>query len=649
MLLSPYEVVGSVGMYYYLDGIEQVKPLAGATVEIYDIDPIPPDPKIPGDKYKGLLQWLLDMVELRKKAINKNLPHANPDLLVDMSDQAIQRKLLRKKSNVIELVSLPPVRSKLIADLKNPDYTVGWQNVIRYRAELRRYFVRCPHKYDKLFKKTLLDKTFTDKKGHFECPIPYNEAGDKPDIYINVKMRMKGSPKRTARNKKKDSKALKQIKIGILKAIYKPSIICGTHWDYVSGTQITIRIKYEGSGLPLYDTAPIDGQVVWMKTVNGGTPIRNIMQFDVASAHLDHTIGLTNSGPDYVCPFGGAFSFVLQFGSGFPGGKATHYRWWCQRIKDADLNEVYEGKQLLQGAVSKSYTYESKTSRGATIFLSDSYLLGPIPLPQGSDSEAIYKIPPFDPAVIAPGRSHPSWDPNTATISVDTTKLKNGLYRFTFELVDEKGKVVPLDKDVFCVHTKSGDKPDPPNAPTITACGRTENYLIFPDKEYKKGSVLQHLPEETLGFHFWMRIDNDPCYALINDTQVDENKTDPKCGFVEYADLNTSMAVLSFEAKHPHNFATYSFTVRRGHKNPAGMTDTGGYLTQTTNGYSMIANIYTKTHKVSEMFGEECKRGAFVESLSVNATHTNGNDRIEAYDRGDTYAFAIVKADKKTT
>jgi hypothetical protein len=197
-----------------------------------------------------------------------------------------------------------------------------------------------------------------------------------------------------------------------------------------------------------------------------------------------------------------------------------------------------------------------------------------------------------------------------------------------FELLDGSGNVVPLDKDVFVVDKKAEEVSNPPDAPTISAYGRPENYLLL------NGAG------KAIGFRFVMRIDNDACYADIKDALVDGVATHTECGFGQYLNKATSQVTLRFEASQPQDFAIYGFYVVKGNGNPAGPTNTGGYVTQAHHGYSVIGDNYSKNVAVADMLGL-CDKAAFAENLHVWATHTNGNRRLDEYDRHDTAAFAI--------
>lgn len=227
-----------------------------------------------------------------------------------------------------------------------------------------------------------------------------------------------------------------------------------------------------------------------------------------------------------------------------------------------------------------------------------------------------------------PAEPTAEWNQDTYSVNVDSLNLNDGLYEFTFELLDANGNVIPLDKDIFVVDKKLGEASNPPDAPTITAFGRPENYLLL------NGA------NKAIGFRFAMRIDNDHCNAAINDALVDGNPTENLCGFGQYNDKTSSMATLGFAASHPQDFATYSFTVVKGNGHPAGPTNTGGYVTQAHDGYSVTNDVYTKNVGVAAMLGV-CDKAAFAENLYVRATHTNGNRRLEEYDRSATAAFAI--------
>jgi hypothetical protein len=365
-----------------------------------------------------------------------------------------------------------------------------------------------------------------------------------------------------------------------------------------------------------------------MKRINNGVSIRNIQQNTNPSGHLANAVGLTNYAGVNVSPFGSFFPIFVQFGSGFPSSSITHFRWRYRRLQDAGLNNVVESEKSYDGLISKGYTYERVNSDGDTVFYTGSFDLGPDFTLNGP----AYKIPHSEASVDVPAEPTAEWSyQDTNSLNVNSIDLGDGLFEFIFELLNNNGQVVPQDPDVFVVDKKAGELSNPPDAPTISANNVTENY------------VLKNGLNKAVGFRFVIRLDNNSCYADIFDALVDGLPTETECGFGAYSNKATSQVSLRFEASHPQDFATYSFSVVKGNGNSAGPTNTSGYVTVANDGYGVSADVFSKNVGVAQMLGV-CDQAAFAENLYVRATHTDGSRQLNEYDRSDVAAFAIEPA-----
>ncbi len=451
----------------------------------------------------------------------------------------------------------------------------------------------------------------TDCNGRFDHNMIYWLTGDHPDIYIWVEV-FDGTNWIT---------------------VYRPYVACHTYWNYACNTDINIRVTDPRVKPCVCD--PLEGPIVWMKRINSGASIRRVQQNESASGHLSNAVGLTSfvTG-DNVSPFGAAFPFVVQFGSGFPNSSVTHYRWKYRKLKDAFLTNVVDTDHKLEGVIDKSYTYEVSTPQG-TVFATGSFNLGPT-YDSGIPKYRIPHVEASDDVPIATAE----WDQDTSSININSIDLTDGLYEFMFELLDASGNVVPTAANTFVVDRLASD---PSGPSTIVADGLTENYVI------KNGGG------QAIAFKFKMRIDNQICYADVLDAIVDGNSTDTICGVGHYNNKMNDKMSLKFLAGHPNNFATYIFKVTKGNSNivPVANSYSGAptaiYVTQVSNGYSvstiLVSGVpkdqYEKEMNVSDMLGT-CTMAAFAEVLDVYATHTNGNVRLSGLDNGDVAAIAIA-------
>jgi hypothetical protein len=382
----------------------------------------------------------------------------------------------------------------------------------------------------------------------------------------------------------------------------------------------------------------IDGDIMWIKTIGSSASVNHIKQADqysVIQGKLFNHVGLTDvfmaggssALDNYRRPCGGTLNFVVQFGSGLPANGMYYYRWSYRQLRNADLSNspAIALMSLHKGqALHKAYTYEYFDALNHKHFGQNTFKLGPVSL-NGQDD--LYIIPPAFPAsnpVNAPELS-PLWDQNTITASVDSTQFADGLYEFVLELFDVNGnKLAAIPKHIFQVpHYTSF-------APSIDA---PDEYLLV------NGANAD-------GFTMSARVDNQRCEATIYKIKVNGSEVSSDCcGFVPYPP-NANIEV-AFRAYHPHNFATFSFVVKKGTCNDAlqqGFTNASGMVIGNADNYTRDSNsIYREGFSPAQLLGV-CVAGgkaAFAEHVYVTALATNGYDRLSYLDASDLAAFAL--------
>jgi hypothetical protein len=607
-------ITGGISKSFNLDGVATVQPVCNVRVHICEVDPIWLIlPRLPDrdilDIRDGLLDKFVEKVPpipdpigpvagpILSRAANASVLSLKPTVTTNLTTTSLTTTALNR-------AAAPAVGTEVIAGLSSASVSTVREALLQNITALLPYLCLFPKRWPFLYRCDEIAVVQPDCNGRFEHTYFYFNTGDKPDIYIWVEANINGS----------------------WETVYRPPMACATRWDYLCGSDIHISLTDDR--VHPCECAPMPGAVVWMKRVGNGVSIRNIRQSNTPSAHLGNAIGLTNfySSSDYTSPFGSGFPFVVQFGSGYPSATVTHYRWKYRQVRSATLSPVVDTWKTFEGGISKAYTYERVNSDGDTVFYTGSFKLGPEPSPNGS----VYRIPHDEASVDVPTEPTAEWNQDTYSVNVDSLNLNDGLYEFLFELIDAAGNVVPQDKDVFVVDKLAGEIANPLDAPTITAFGRPEGYVLL------NGATL------ATGFRFVLRVDNDVAVANIHNAQVDGSETETICGFGQYSDKATSQVTLIFEASQPQRFAHYSFSVVKGNGNPAGPTNTSGYVTQANNGYaySAVDKLLSKDVAVSAMLGA-CNKAAFAENLYVAVTHTNGSRRLTEYDRSDTAAFAI--------
>ncbi|HCS66059.1 MAG TPA: hypothetical protein DIW64_19410 [Cellvibrio sp.] len=540
---------------------------------------------------------------------------------------ALLNRLTERKQTLEENASAPAqlvaaqtailASPKILNQLNSGNTAAIRKSIVENFAIFHPYFCHVPWLWPYFYRCDQVALAYTDLNGAFDITFKYWNNGDKPDLYFWVEYLIDG----------------------IWTTVYKPSVPCNTYWDYLCGSAVTIRVTDPRVRWECNDV--IDGDIVWIKTIGSSASVSHIKQADqysIIQGKLFNHVGLTDvfmSGgssalDNYRRPFGGTLNFVVQFGSGLPANGMYYYRWSYRQLRNADLSNspataltsLHKGQ-----ALHKAYTYEYFDVLGHKHFGQNTFKLGPVAL-NGEDD--LYIIPPAFPASspVNAAELSPLWDQNTITASVDSTQFADGLYEFVLELFDVNGnKLAAIPKPIFQVpHYTSF-------APSINA----------PDEYLLVNGV------NADGFTMSARVDNQRCEATIYKIKVNGSEVSSDCcGFVPYPP-NANIEV-AFRAYHPHNFATFSFVVKKGTCNDAlqqGFTNVSGMVIGNAGNYTRDSNsIYREGFSPAQLLGI-CVAGgkaAFAEHVYVTALATNGYDRLSYLDASDLAAFALEQA-----
>jgi hypothetical protein len=603
-------VRGNLTKSFIIDGVERILPVCEAKVHICDVDRlIIWWPYIPDRIFIDLAAKLRPHIDW---PINPRIPIPipnPPDPPFKSENPGIRlTKIMSHTTGKAKTVALPVLPEKVQRAIISDSLTAIKSSILEHYHDLHPYFCLWSWCWPWFYRCTEIGVTKSDCNGHFD--FSYWDFGQK-NIYVWVEVLIDGN----------------------WVTVYKPFKPCNTYWNYSCGTDINIRITDPRVRQCSCDI--LAGDFIWMKSINFGKSIRSIQQSHAGSGHLSDAVGLTQFGSyGNISPFGSSFPLVIQFGSGFPKSTVSHYRWKFKKILDGNLNVVADGFHNVSGDVGKPYTFPIVVA-GNPQSASNSFPMGPTVI----GGNAQYKIPH---ALASQDAPEPGalWDrQDTATIYLQTAALAmEGLYELTFELVNAAGVVLAVPANTYIVSKKAGDI-TLPNQDTVTADGLPEHYVV-------KNGVGQ-----AIAFRFYIRIDNNHCYADVQDAIVPSGTTDTECGFGYYNNKATDNVTLRFVAGHPHDFATYSFGVTKGNSNPVLVANSAGAVTIGNNGYTVgnsplgtsPLDAYSKVIPVGTMLGS-CPQAAFAENLHVDATHTDGMNILEYLDADDTAAIAIAPA-----
>lgn len=633
------DIRGTVSKTFNVNGVPTVLPICNAKVHICDVTPIK---LIISQIPVAILTDLRDrLVKVIKQPIPIPIPDPAPNTKV--VSRIISKTPVKPIASVISpkvLENVLPIRPTFPANVQNGILSGSietFSNVIVNNFDLfHPYLCWWPWFWPYFYISDPIATVTTDCNGRFNYNMFYFLANH-PNVYVWVEVLINGS----------------------WVTVYKPAISCFTRWNYACGTDINISVT-NPDVLPCFcDHTSVEPDYLWVKNVNNGATIRSIQQLNGASGHLGNTIGLTAYGTSgNISPFGSSFPFVLQFGDGLAAHGVTHYRWSYQMQNDAYLNPSVGAPQIVGGNVSKTYSHWIEVTPGDWEHLSGVFPLGPY---LDGSGKVMYKIP-HNQASVDTGIAGVVWDTglDTASIGINTVGWTPGLYKFTLELLNSSGTVVPLTYNPFKVSRIAAD-PGPviPGIDTIDA-DTVGNY------------VTRDVASKIIGFNFVMRVDNDPCYAGISDAIVAGGSTDTECGTGYYKDKNNDKVELIFQGGQPHNFATYDFNVYKGNSGALAVAASSGtsanannalVVTTGNNAYDIsqatfiipvpapipvnpvnpVPNMdqYHKAILVKDMVGT-CTMAAFSENLNVYATHTNGYNRLNGYDAHYIAAIAIA-------
>ena len=472
---------------------------------------------------------------------------------------------------------------------------------------LVQWFCHWPHWWW-LFRCDEMAVVMTDEFGNFETTLFYRCGGDHPDLYFWVEYDFGNG----------------------FEVIYHPSKYCHTYWNYQCGSEVTIRIT--DPRVPGCDEEPdLPGCQVVVLSIGNGVAVREVQTAGVE--------GLTNDGR----PFGGTLEPRVDFSrtelistKGVP-----YYRWSYRRLSGTDgvSGMIAPGSEPLLAAPKAMAADVYRHYKTGTSYSSE--LMGPMPTtgPSPAPLPNLFRIRP----TVSP--SGDEWivlnehvDLATAYFQTDglagtpsgtppSDDMAAGRYEMRLELFDAAGTLVNWTAKGIDLRITDADAPfgfgtvDTVPAPVY-------NRILSPGGD-------------TMGFRMVVRVDNNRCQAEVHPVGGSVSP-DPLCGFHNYSDPGDT-ALLSFTARHPNNFATYSFRTARGAGPDLAVASTSGTVGDMgSNGFVPAGAFqYAKPVVVSSLL-EACPNAAFSELLYVSATATNGYGELDAYDQGDHAAFALA-------
>jgi hypothetical protein len=560
---------------------------------------------------------VIDPSPVQIARMNKLNPQPEPPSRAGLSPAR-----LRSRGEEVQLNPQPlPPRAALAelsvetrAALSSPSLTVVRRALVDNLAILRPWICGWPWIWPYFCRCDEIDVVITDDQGRFETEVWYLCSGDHPDLYFWVEYCIGG----------------------IWTTISRPHVCCNTYWNYACGSEVTLtvtdpRVPWCG------DDAVLPGKQVAVLSIGNGVSTTEIQRSAAGASE-----GLTTTAP-HAEPFGGSLEPHVWFGDGLIPSGITHYRWSYRRLGSSGEWPAMD-KEVVR--------HYGETLADSTLTFKP-FPLGPDPAFAG---ENLFKIRPDDPP-LNPGAVSASWAPevdgrsNTASAYFLSHLLEGGnaataagKYELKLELFKNDGSLVNLTDEGVLLKVPTVD------APFGVAEVPTQLVAHFPavpgDMEDR---VIRDGAGKIVAFRIVLHVDNNPCDAEINEVEVNDNAAGP-CGFIPYTP--GSEAVVSFKARHPNDFATFSFGVFKGSCGQVAEASADGSVAgPVVDGFTRdAASVFTKDVPVATLLaggpcGTVCVKAAFAETLHVDALATDGWSTLDYLDAdGVPKAFALEPA-----
>ncbi|HSQ49336.1 MAG TPA: hypothetical protein VLL96_06620, partial [Candidatus Deferrimicrobiaceae bacterium] len=447
---------------------------------------------------------------------------------------------------------------------------------------------------------------------------------DKPDLYFKVKQRIFPLPFPSL-------------------SIYAPTpILCNTYWNYQCGTQeVTLNVTH-----PLARTCapcqPVDAPLNWVLFMAiGNHPLSKLRgtSLSLATTTTSENLGLT----DTDAPFGETLRPRIEFDNSLREDLDVKY--YRLSYRKGNTGQFID----LTAPINRHYTHEV----GEDLVL-EVYPLGPkSEKSPGVDLENpnLFEIPPALPPI---GQwTIPDAVENTASAKFQTLNIANlenpgvawpesGLYQLKLDLFDSNGKQVNIDD----LNIKF-------RVPTSTDLSGTIETEDAANTEFKNGSLLSTgliFDDDGDGkksMIISLHIDNSLCKAEIPAPTLEGVAAGDDCGVMKYEvgpgplKEPQGTVVLYYKPEHPagvgtKGFATFDCSLTRG-GNPPLAIDSG------RTPIPVMPKSASKT--ASELLGM-CDTAGFVEHMHVYAMATTGWRQLYEYDAHAVRGFVLAPKTK---
>jgi len=606
-LLSFCIVRGNLNKRVLIGGTYENYPVCNATVEVYEVDPIwIIIPKLPDLVLERIRDIIVDP---------RPIPIPTPEPGPDPAPFARADMMQARSEMHHRLDSDAAMTLKQLAGASTLRYTAQVGSKLQFQQALieNAVLIRpllCLF-YPRYVTMQRVATANTDECGHFQTFFFKGcHNHDTPDLYFKAKQKLFG---------------------WLDVYVYAPTpIACYTWWNYACGSEVNLYTSspWAQTCSPCPPVVGPEGKNRWVAFMaigaHGANNIYGTAQ-DLAGSTNSTNIGLTQSG----APWGGMLLPRLEFSNALESAGVRYYQMsWRKGSSGAFLP--------LDGQVHHYYRHDVPTPTGNMPAWTPE-LLGPvnvddgmghmipnlfkIPFPSVAPA-GVWDVPPdiaeikehfanakFPTQTIAPG-THYNAD-GTALVGMDTS----GKYEIKLDLFNATGQPVNIGAlgIVYAVPT------DPDGSGTINTVDASTLGLV-------SGNSM------VITLH----VDNNRCFAAIDPPMIGAASADPCCGVLKYQpDDSVSMG---WHAKHPHDFATFSFSVVRGVQT---VISDWGPVAASSSPTVQTVDFMMNHNLPAGCPVDGCQVAGFSENLYVDSMATDGWTAELGYDASAVRAFVL--------
>lgn len=584
-------------------------PIYGATVEIYEVDPLRLVlPRLP--------QPILDRLRL-ELASGPVPPRPELEPIVRLEPNALRRTpALQDRAGAptdddadaladdAPAAALPAEQAALREAALRADDAAFLQAMLA--TPLRVMHLICKLAPLLVTKQRIASAT-TDAQGRFRVTIWKSLFNpDQPDLYFRALQTPLGAP---------------------TQVLYAPSpVACHTWWNYRCGTEVTLISTHPGAVTTL-PTTPVEAGVNWaLFTAIGNTSLARIFGAGAAGATAAN-LGLLDTG----APWGGVLRPRLDFDSRLRDVQGLRYYQLSYRRGTSGAFTP------LTAAVARHYAVFNAATATLTV---KRYELGPHPEVVGGEALQLFEIPPTVPPegqwTVANGVL------DTEAGELPSPQISRGLaYTASGAVVpgtvDESG-LYQLKVELFTAAKQRVSLAGGPGQPPVTWYVPTTPSLAGTITTAAASTIAQPGGGSLIvgdALVLTLHVDNNQTWAGLGAPTTPSGAADACCGVLRYA--AGAQVTVPYEARHVHGHARHGMHLSRSATELVATSGGAGTFTLVRS----VATLMSQSLPAS-CGGVPCTTAAFAEHLDVAATATDGWGSNLGYDSSATRAFALA-------